>query len=130
MARMIFEANQLTAPAWCGDYGDREHLMPGGGRLNPADFTADAQGRKLVLSGTLIGRTIAERDANAGFGPWTAGDEDVYLLWQDVTDAALNADADLYRPGSLVKENYLPGTPTAPQLAVIRAKYHATRGVR
>lgn len=117
-----------TAPRWAADYGDRESLVPGGAKLVAADFPVG----EPVLSGTLVGRSIADRDAGVGFGPasTTAGSEDaeIYLLFHDVTDLTIDTDATLYRHGRIVKENFLPGPPTAEQLAVIRDLYTATVG--
>lgn len=85
---------------------------------------------KLIPAGTLIGRTFAERAAGTGFSPWVTGDEEVYLTAFDVIDAAANNDVELYRPGSIVKENQLPNfsSLTAGQLAAIRAAYNTVRG--
>jgi hypothetical protein len=137
MAKITFNPNETTSPAWAKDYGDREHLLPGGVRLAPGDF-ALTNGKRFVASGTLIGRTYAERDAGTGFGPATLTtgtglppiDDEIYLLWQDVADADANADADVYRHGSLVATNFLSYTPTADQLTAIRNRYQTTIGVR
>jgi hypothetical protein len=84
---------------------------------------------KLVPSGTFLGRSIVERDAGTGFGPWVTGDADEYLLAFDVTDADVNPDCDLYRHGGVVKDNFLPASSqVAGELARIRALYAATRG--
>lgn len=65
---------------------------------------------RSVLSGTLCGRTYAERDARTGFGPAdVGGDDEIFLLLFDVPDALDNPDAVFYRENSVVKENYLPG---------------------
>jgi hypothetical protein len=66
-------------------------------------------GRKTVLSGTFLGRTFTERDAGTGFGPWTSGDDEAYLLAFDITDALINPDAVLVLHDFVVKENFLPG---------------------
>lgn len=203
MARMTYTANQLTAPVWAGDFLDREHLLPGGAKLDAAAFlradavvvtangaaaanatsmTVDALsgpipngtvlvfgtgefarltsaaaagattlavealvngiedndaatytgvGSYRVLAGTLVGRTYAERASGSAFGPWTTGDDEAYLVVYDVLDVTLNNDVDLYRHGSLVKENFLPGFATlaADVLAAIRTRYQTTRGV-
>lgn len=85
---------------------------------------------KTVPSGTVLGRTLAERDASTPFGPAADTDDEVYLLAFDVVDATVNNDVTLYRPGSLVKENFLPGV--AALSATIRGKlrttYVCTRG--
>ena len=85
-----------------------------------------------IPGGTLIGRTTAEATAGTPFGPWLTGDDDgeTFLLYQDVTDARTNNDAELYRPGSLVKINYLPGYATLPggTLTKIKALYQTYLG--
>lgn len=126
----------LTAPRWAGDYLNRDSLLPGGARLDAAAFAADADGRKNVPSGTIVGRTYAERDAGGGFGPvaFTAGtavtDEEVYIVAFDVTDAAKNPDVELYRPHRVVKENFLPGWDALDSAVQdeIRARYTCTLG--
>jgi hypothetical protein len=195
----------LQAPVWAADYGSRDHLVPGGGKIDPAQFagdvgtfavvgaagaaidattvpvaaltaaipsgvTLDFGGKKFarltaaaakgatsltvsalatalvsgdkaeykgsdadvkrVLSGTLLGRTFTERDASTPFGPLAAGDEEVFILYHDIDDANTIADAELYRPGSIVKENFLPdfsGQSTAVK-ALVRGAYICTRG--
>lgn len=194
---------ETTRAAWAGDYLDREHLVPGGARVDATQFTnsdavvvnvgaAGAAGgatsvpvdalsgpipsgtilyfsgtkyarltaaaaagatsltvsalpaalvdadvttyagvaTKRILAGTLVGRTWAERLAGTGFGPWASGDNEVYLIAHDVTDATLDPNIELYRPGSIVKENFLPGFATlaSDALAAIRATYTTTRG--
>jgi hypothetical protein len=152
----------LGTPRWAGDYRDRDHLVPGGARIDTAQFrnaigvtvtltanaaaaavaltvtalsgpipqgtlldfgankfarlaadaakgatslTVDAIPTAMVIgdtttwsaanlkklpSGTVIGRTIAERDAGTGFG------------------VAADADDEVYRYNSVVYENFLP----------------------
>ena len=38
MARIVEQTNQLTAAAWAGDFLDRDHMIPGGAKLDPAQF--------------------------------------------------------------------------------------------
>jgi hypothetical protein len=89
-------------------------------------------GRVTVKSGTLVGRTFAERDANTGFGPADSADDEIYLLAFDVVDALNDPDCTLYRNGSRVKENYLPDwtaiSANAPLLADLRANYKCFKG--
>ena len=85
----------LAAPRWAGDYLNRDSLIPGGARLDPAGFTADAEGRKHVPSGTPVGRTLVERDAGTGFGP--AADTD------DACRLALNT-AERFADGLATRE--------------------------
>lgn len=83
-----------------------------------------------IPSGTLLGRTYAERDAKTSFGPAADTDDEFYLLAFGILDANLNNDATLYRHNGLVKENYLPAftTLSATQQAKIRTLYQTTIG--
>jgi hypothetical protein len=204
MARIVQSTNQLSGPVWAGDWLNREHLVPGGARVDPAQFVATdgvivttsgvaaaaavaipvialsgaipngtilyfgetgefamltaaaavgatsltvqalgqqiesgdtatyagTTGVKLIPSGTPIGRTIAERDAGTAYGPWTSGDDEVFLTAFDVTDATINADVELYRGGSIVKETFVPGWAafSAGLKTALRAKYQCTVG--
>lgn len=130
MQRVSFSSPELTAPAWAGDYLDRATLIPGGAKVDAAAFTA-VDGKKYIPAGTLLGRTLAERDAGDGFGPAdVVNDDEIYLLAFDVTDAVYNDDCELYRHKSLVKENYLPGYATIDpaDLAKIQELYTCTVG--
>lgn len=95
-----------------------------------ATFTP--QGAVGIPSGTVVGRTIAERDAKTPFGPADAADDEIFLVAFDVSDALRVNDIELYRPNSIVKENYLPevlaGTLDAGVLAEVRARYICTTG--
>lgn len=193
-----------TFPAWAGAFFEPEHLLPGGARLDPAQFNAadavavtvgaggaaagatavpvaalpgpipagttlffggtkyarltaaaaagavslavsalptalvagDAAtypgaGRKSIASGTVLGRTYAERDAGTPFGPAADADDEVYLVAFAIDDAAKNADVDFVRPGEfVVKENLLPqaGALSAALMAKLRANYVCVRG--
>lgn len=194
-----------TAPAWAGDWFDREHLFPAGGKLDPAQFVATdavvvtvgvagaalnatsvpvaalagpipsgttlsfgtnkfarltsaaATGatslavaaiptalvsgdtatyagagtlKKVVVSGTVVGRTYAERDAGTGFGPAISTDDEIYIVAFDVEDVDRNNDAALYRPGGIVKETYLPNWATlgTPLQTALRSRYQCVRG--
>jgi hypothetical protein len=90
-------------------------------------------GDYAVRSGTLVGRTFAERASGTAFGPWAASDDEVYLVVYDVLNVTTNNDVELYRPNSLVKENFLPdwgdtAVWTTGALAALRATYTTTRG--
>lgn len=201
---MEAETNNQTAPAWAGDFLDREHVVSGGAKVDASAFngedavvvTVGAAGaavddtvvpvdalpgaipsgtvldfggkkfarltaaaaagatalavaalatalvdddtatyagvkKKFIPSGTLVGRTIAERDAGAAFGPAADADDEIFLIVHDVTDADKNADIDLYRDKSIVKENYLPGISamSATLKGKLRAKYICVQGV-
>lgn len=72
-------------------------------------------GKKSVPSGTLVGRTFAERDSGAGWGPAdvTTPDDELYLTTRECADLSKDATTELYRHNKVVKENYLPGWATA-----------------
>lgn len=86
--------------------------------------------RKSVKSGTVVGRTNAERDANTGFGPAADADDEVYILIFTVYDANINPDCELLRSGSGVKFNHLPNWTTLSSAiqTKLAAKYELTRG--
>jgi hypothetical protein len=85
--------------------------------------------RRTVPSGTLVGRTIAERDAGGRFEPWAAGDEEVFLTLWDV-DLAMGEEIALLRPNTIIKENYIPGfaAMSAAMKTVIRSRYQCILG--
>lgn len=72
-------------------------------------------GKKSLPSGTLIGRTFAERDAGTAWGPAdvTTPDDEIYLTTRDLSDLTKDNTVELYRHNKVVKENYLPGWATA-----------------
>ena len=85
-------------------------------------------GRTVVPSGTLVGRTYAERDAGTGFGiADVANDDEIYLVAYQNEYVEQDAGITLVRHNTLVYENKLPGwaTMTAPQQAAIRQRYQA-----
>lgn len=92
-------------------------------QVNSTDvaYYGGTSGFKTILSGIPVGRTIAERDAGTPYGPAAAADDEIYLLAFDIVDANVNNDGVLYRPGSVVKENYLP-TPTGGMIAGVLTK--------
>lgn len=93
---------------------------------------AGSTGRKPVKSGTLVGRTFAERAAGTAFGPAAvATDEEIYLIAFDVVDLLHENNAELYRHNCVVKENLLPdwATYTADEKAKIRELYQTVTGV-
>jgi hypothetical protein len=87
-------------------------------------------GYDTIPSGTLLGRTIAERDALTGYGPWASSDDEVYLLAFDVTDISVNNDCELYRNFRGVKETFLPNWAnwTSNMKTALRAAYRTTIG--
>ncbi|MGL5926362.1 MAG: hypothetical protein ACRC32_25990 [Chroococcidiopsis sp.] len=87
----------------------------------------------LVQSGTLVGRTYAERDAGIGYGPYATGDEEAHLLMFDVHDALTDNEAELYmaKSNNVVYENFLPNwTSLSTEIKTfIRANYNCLIGV-
>jgi hypothetical protein len=74
-------------------------------RVLPTTIAANDTGiytgirNRIVPSGTLVGRTLAERDAGGRLEPWTAGDEDFYLtLWD--ADLSMGEEVALMRPNA------------------------------
>lgn len=97
-----------------------------------ATYTVTDASPVTVLSGTAVGRTIAERDTGDGFGPADAADDEIFLIYFDVWDASINPDFVAYRPyaGRIVKENFLPGFDdlAAGVVTDLRARYNLIRG--
>lgn len=85
---------------------------------------------RSVSSGTVLGRTIAERDASTPFGPAAAADDEVFILAFDVSDVLRINDCELVRPNTVLKENFLPGWAglAAAVKALVRGKYICMRG--
>lgn len=85
---------------------------------------------KYIPSGTIVGRSIAERDAGTGFGPAADTDDEFFLVVNDIRNADLLDDVELYRPGGTVYENFLPAfaSASATVKAAIRSRYQCTIG--
>lgn len=87
--------------------------------------------RKFAPSGTVVGRTYAERDAGTAFGLAGDADDEIAII---AFDRALDkiTDIDLVRPfaGVTVKENFLPNFAglSAAVIAAVRARYNCTIG--
>lgn len=93
--------------------------------------TYSGVGHKSLPSGTLIGRTYAERDAGTPWGPAdVAADDEIFLIVRDNSDLTKDATNELYRHGQVVKENYLPGWAgyTNAQKVKVRALYSCIGG--
>jgi hypothetical protein len=88
-------------------------------------------GRKYFPSGFVFGRTYAERDADAPWGKAADTDDEVLIGIREIYDASKHTDMEFYRPGKVVKENYLPGFSalSAAIKAKIRSVYVTTKGV-
>lgn len=139
MAKMTTPTPELTDPVWAATPKAHWHIVPGGSRLDivttPLPFPPPDPGKRLVIkSGTLIARTLAERDADppVGFKPWQAGQEppdfEVYLTVFDNVDVLDNPDIELLVPSKSMQiyENMLPNWAGRPdeEKAMIRRLYH------
>jgi len=126
------EFAMLTAAAAAGATSITVQALPSAIESgDSATYAGAGNTPKTIVSGTLLGRTFAERDAGTNFGPAADADDEVYIVAFDVYDAAINNDVDLYRYGGIVKENQLPQwlTMSAALKAKIRANYQTTKGV-
>jgi hypothetical protein len=87
-------------------------------------------GKLYVPSGTIVGRTFAERTSGTGFGPGDVAtpDDELALTYSIVHDARTNPQVLLLRPGgkTAIYENNLPGfaSLSGAQLVWLRANYH------
>lgn len=92
----ILGATSITVDALAGEVAD------------DATATYDATPNSfIVASGTLVGRTVAERNSGADFGPAADGDDEIYITLGDV-DMDKSVEVDLVRHGTLIKTNFLP----------------------
>lgn len=123
MAKITQFTTTASAPRWAGSYGHRDVLLSGGAKLDAAQFSAGSDGKKLVPSGTLVGKTFAE----ASYGPADVADDQFAFVWLDVVDAATNNDVELYVRGE-VRLNRLPAQPAANILAIIKRVFVITEG--
>jgi hypothetical protein len=131
MRGVTYGANTRTTPRFVQDDLNREHVLPGGSKVDAAAIAADSFGKKSIPAGTLLGRTYAERAANTPFGLAADADDEVFLVAYDVLDAADINDVDLLRPGTLILENFLPASFAALSATLkgkVRALYQTTLG--
>ncbi len=130
---------QLTADAKIGDTALTVAALPTA--LAAGDVaTYSMYGTEAIASGTVVGRTYAERDAITAYGPAASTDDEIFLTVFDNPNVRLNADIELCRHGSLIAENYLPGfgaagvlgTSAAPTalLTKLRTLYRCIVGVQ
>lgn len=99
--------------------------------LVDADTTwYEGVGKKTVYSGTVIGRTIAERDAETPYGPAASSDDEIFIVAFDVYDLTQINDVELVRHKTVIKETFLPGWSAVASgvKTLVRAAYHCTIG--
>lgn len=123
---------RLTKRAMAGDEELQIAASPG---IVALGETADllGSGAVYVPSGTLVGRTLVDRDADppAPFGAADpANDDEIYLLLHDVYTHQDEVEVELYRHNALVKENFLPDWAnwSAAAKTALRARYECTIG--
>jgi hypothetical protein len=58
MAEVSGTTNQLSGPVWAGDFLDREHLMPGGAKLDASQFLA-TDGATVTLTALAAEGAVA-----------------------------------------------------------------------
>ena len=73
-----------------------------------ARYLGDGMHKKVVKSGTLIGRTYAERDASTGFGPAAVTDDEFFIVPFEKSDITRDNDVELLRKDFAIYENFLP----------------------
>lgn len=85
-------------------------------------------GRTVIPSGTLVGRTYAERDAGTGFGiaDTATPDDEVFIVAFQNEYAEQDAGITLVRHDALIYENKLPGWDgfDAAAKALVRSLYN------
>lgn len=82
--------------------------------LDTATYPGAGIDRVHCRGGRFVGRTYAQRDANAKFHPWIYGtDEEVYINAYDVNDLAREATFAPVLPSRdlVIYENWLPDWP-------------------
>lgn len=57
---------EFTNPAWAKDYGNREHLLPGGARVDPTQFPRDDAVVVTLNGAVLAGAVALVVDATSG----------------------------------------------------------------
>lgn len=90
----------------------------------------NSTGLVQVVNGTLVGRTFAERESGTAFGPAVDTDDEFFIVAHDILDLTSSPEATIYRPGRVVKENFLPqwASLTSGMKAKLRATYRTTKG--
>lgn len=103
-------------------------------RAIPEDSVANvaATVRKVLSAGTVIGRTLAERDAGTPYGLAADADDEIALVAFTRADVELVEEVDIVKPfaGVTIKENFLPNFAglSAAVKAAVRARYNCTIG--
>lgn len=124
----------LSAPAPAGSTSLTVQALPEAlSAAETARYEGDGTKKKVVPSGTLLARTLAQETAGIGFRQAIVADAsdadiELYILARDVPDADENSDCSLYRHRRIVKYNYLPSFPVE-LMPKLRANYDCVLGV-
>lgn len=90
-----------------------------------APYTVTDASPVSISNGTLVGRTWAEQATGDSFGPAVAADDEIFFIINDVWDASINPDVELYRHESVVKTNFLPAGTWDAMAAGLQTKVRA-----
>lgn len=125
---------KLTAAAAKGATTLTVEALPQALVVNDVAYYSAKSDILYIQSGTLVGRTYAERDAGIGYGPAdVATDEEIHLLMFEVHNALTDNECELYmsRGANVVYVNFLPGWATLPTATKtwIRGAYTCLTGV-
>lgn len=101
---------QLTAAAAAGATSLTVEAIPTALAAGDTATYVGTDAAVTIPGGTLVGRTRAEAEADAPFGPAVVGtDDEVYLTYHGIYDARDNDEVTLYRHGRVVAYNKLDG---------------------
>lgn len=106
----------LTDVADSGDTALTVEALPAGLAVGDMAYYSPSD-RKYIQSGTIVGRTWTERDANIGYSPAdVASHQEIHILYFDCLNANVDNEAELYqsKSGNVVYENFLPGWDSMP----------------
>jgi hypothetical protein len=99
---------------------------------NASAAVTDANAHAVVPSGTIVGRTFAQRNAGTSLHLALDTDEEIFIVAFENPNVNRVNDVALVRPGAgvVVKENFLPNfsTLSATIKAALRTKYLCTVG--
>jgi hypothetical protein len=107
---LTFGAVNVTTSAWVSPEAASIPVFPTSAII--ADATAynyPGYGARPIRSGTVVGRTYAERDTGVPFGLAVDADDEIYFVAFDVPDVLKSTEIVLVRYQVRIKENRVPG---------------------
>lgn len=126
------EYARTTADAAIGATAIAVEALPAALESGDIAYYSSPAERRTLASGTLVGRTFAERDSGDALGAADDTDDEFFIVVFDCPNIMTNPDVELYRPGSVVKEDYLPDwtaiAADAALLAKLRLRYQCIKG--